>query len=262
MGEEGVVKKMEGATALLGTGCQDRPGPFAPTHSGVSSRTLRNSAVNYHMANRLLRQVVGWFDAGCRQEREVMVRVSTAKSGGQGLRLAERRRMAHLFEKASADSVHSAGKSLRLSLAAPMQRVKELSHPAKEFFAPPDQADVALFREKADVADQVGHAELNGRAAVGHVLAIGREIVAADHAAKGFTQHGGQHRAATRRINVKDGKSRGTKAPSPVTPARIFVPPIRRFPDGLVRPGHRAALRTDAGLHEKLSGQPSPTARD
>jgi hypothetical protein len=59
-----------------------------------------------------------------------------------------------------------------------------------------------LFGQKPHIADQVGHAKLDRRAAVGHVLVVGREIVAADHAAERLAQHRPQHRAAARRRQV------------------------------------------------------------
>ncbi len=44
MGEEGIVKKWERTPPLFDAHCQDRPGPFAPAHAIVASRSLRKSA--------------------------------------------------------------------------------------------------------------------------------------------------------------------------------------------------------------------------
>jgi len=63
-------------------------------------------------------------------------------------------------------------------LVAPMQRMKGLSQPVQELFALACQSGVGLLRKKSHVLDQVGHAELDHRSAVRHVLVIGREIVA------------------------------------------------------------------------------------
>ena len=102
--------------------------------------------------------------------------------------------------------------------------MKKLSQPIEKLLAPPRQTAVGLLGQKTDVANQVGHTELNGCPAVGHVFVVGREVVTADHATKGFAQHRSKDITATRRIDVKDRETWGTQAPSPMPSARVFVP--------------------------------------
>lgn len=50
-------------------------GPFAPTHSLLSTRPLAHTAVDDHMANRLFGKVIRRPDPGFRQEGEVVLRL-------------------------------------------------------------------------------------------------------------------------------------------------------------------------------------------
>ena len=65
------MEKVEDAAARLGTSCHDRPDAFEPTLTGGAARALRHLAINHHKTNRLLGQVVGWLDAGGRDETQI-----------------------------------------------------------------------------------------------------------------------------------------------------------------------------------------------
>src|SRR5712692_8629465 len=65
------MEKREDATAGLGTCRHDRPDAFKPTLARGAARALRHLAIDHHETNRLLGQVVGWLDAGGRDETQV-----------------------------------------------------------------------------------------------------------------------------------------------------------------------------------------------
>ena len=130
--------------------------------------------------------------------------------------------MTYRLEKAPANGLIR-GELVASPLVPTMQSVKEFSQPTQKLVAPAGNTCIGLFGEETNVADPV-RAKLDRGAAIGHVLVVSREVVAPDHAAKGFTQHGPKDLATPRGIDVEHRETRGTETPSPMTLPGVLVP--------------------------------------
>ena len=68
---DGFKDELKNRTALLGASGDGRPDPLEPAPPGFAPRALGYVPVDDHEANRLLGQVVGRLDAGCRDKPDV-----------------------------------------------------------------------------------------------------------------------------------------------------------------------------------------------
>ena len=72
---------------------------------------------------------------------------------------------------------------------------------------------VRMFDKKAHVAQKMGQAKLHEDVEVFHVLAVGREIVAAQDAVEFFAQHVHENIRATGRVDLEEREKRGLQDP-------------------------------------------------
>ena len=68
---DGFKDELKNRTALLGASGDRRPDPLEPAPSSFAPRALGYVSVDDHEANRLLGQVVGRLEAGCRDKPDV-----------------------------------------------------------------------------------------------------------------------------------------------------------------------------------------------
>src|SRR5450432_2917744 len=71
-GSHRCVDELEHTFAMLSAGRHRCPNAFQPAAARFASAALRNLAIDYHEANRLLREIVGGLDAGRRHEVDVL----------------------------------------------------------------------------------------------------------------------------------------------------------------------------------------------
>ena len=83
---DGIAQEGEGRARLLRASGQHGPDAFRPALAGFAPRALGDVPVQDHETNRLLRQVVGGFDAGRGDEADVTVAV-LFEAAGDGLGL-------------------------------------------------------------------------------------------------------------------------------------------------------------------------------
>src|SRR5258708_10176445 len=72
-GQVGTLEKREQVVALLAAGGDGGPDALRPVSSALAASSLRHAAVDYDVANRLLRRVVGRLQAWLAGESQVLV---------------------------------------------------------------------------------------------------------------------------------------------------------------------------------------------
>ena len=187
-------------------GGHDRPDAFQPALACDAAGTLSHLAINDHESNRLLRQVVGWFDARSRDEAQITGAVffetfgQVACLGGVGHAPDD------LGPKLVAGVLQMALKSLLAVLDAVMDDGKQSTQTLQDPLTIGLVARVRMLDKKAHVAQQMGQAELHQDAKIFHVLAIGAEIVAAQNALELLAQHVDEDIRAPRLIDFEQGE--------------------------------------------------------
>ena len=84
-------------------------------------------------------------------------------------------------------------------------------------------ACVRVRGQELDVANEMSQAELHQHVAVAHVLAIGAEVIAAEHAVEFRAQDFEQNVGTARRRNLEEREEWGAEAPGPEGFAVVFV---------------------------------------
>ena len=265
------MQVLEHRSVLLGAGGGGRPDAFAPAAAARAACALGHVAVLDHEAYGLLGQVVRGRDARRGDEAEVGRPVS-AEAVRQVPGLDPRRgALAHL-QHPVAGAFQGPLEPRRRHQLPPVDDVKQ----APQFFQqPPAVVGGHLVRQvgqELHVADQVGQAELHQHVEVAHVLAVGREVVAAEHAGKLPAQGVNQHLGAARRVDAKEGVEFGPEDPGPQSVAvflvsrlvdvqvRLLGQPVRQ---GLVgRPQGDARLADHLGQLPPREAEPQHVAAE
>ena len=148
-----------------------------------------------------------------------------------GVRHAGRGRFQHLLARRFQRLLQSR----RRHPLAPVDHGKQIpqcvTHPlAVSLIVPSGQRQQELH-----VTDQVGHAELHQHVELPHVLAVGAEIIAAQHAVELLAEHRHQHLRSPRLVDAKEGVKLGAEAPSPELLAILLVPCLVDVQHGFAR---------------------------
>jgi len=159
---------------------------------------LGDAAVDHHEAHGLLGKVVGRADAGGGDELEVGLAVFAEALGHvEGFALE----LFAVFVQARgyvvecglhdgfAGVFHRAAKGVGVEVSAVVDGLEHLFDGGKQPLSVGFHLGVAQPGEILDITDQMGDAELHGDVEVVHVLVVGREVVAAEHAVELLAEH-------------------------------------------------------------------------
>ena len=194
-----------------GAGGNRRPDAFAPAAASFAPRSLSNVAVNHHETHGLFRQIVRGFDAGRGNEAEIGFSVLVESFGHVSsvlrVRHAARGRPQHL----------PAGRFQCLPKTRPGHRPAAVDHGKQFPQRVPQPLAISLIltagqrQKEFHVADQMCHAELHQHVKLPHVLAVGAEVIAAQHAVELLAQHRHQHFRAARLVDAEERIKPGRK---------------------------------------------------
>ena len=219
----------------MGAGGDHRPDSLAPPAAFFAPRPLRDVPVNHHEANRLLGQVVRWVDARCRDEAEVRFPIFTEPfrqiPGVPGVRHTCCGRPHHSLPRRCQGPL----KRRRLHLLTAVDHAEEIAQGLPQTLAVSLNLAFGERQQVLHVADQVDHGELHQHIAVPHVLAVGAEVVAAQHPVELLAQHFHEDLRAPRLVGAKERVKLGAEAPGPELLAVFFVPGLVDVQHGLAR---------------------------
>ena len=193
---------------------------------------MRDTPVDHHEAHGLLGQVVGGADAGRGDELEVGLAVFAeafghvegfaleflavgVQTGGHVAQRLLKDAVARLFERAPEGG--------RVGLAAAVDDLEHRLDRREQPLAIGARFGVGQPGQELDVADQVGDAELHRDVEVAHVLVVGGEVVAAEHAVEFLAEHVEQDLRAAGLVDLEEHVQFGPEHPGPELPAVVLV---------------------------------------
>lgn len=225
VGRDGLAKVIEDRTTLLVASRDDGPNSFTPIAARLASRSLGQATVNRHESNGLFGEVVGWFHAGCRDERKVTLEViDKAISqiiGFPGAGRAHDDVAKHLVANSRERVAKARFGGIFITA---VKDAKQLSQVLQDSLTVPAILFVVVRRKELDVSNEVSQAELHHHIEVLHILAIGTEVIAAHDAIEFFAENVDQDFRTTRGRDLVNGKHGCAKAPGPQPFAVLLVP--------------------------------------